>query len=64
MIKLTNKYLILWNIWRFCQYMIMMWWFPFKLAFSQESNSLEKALLGFILLDVIIKSNVEIIHEG
>ena len=42
----------------------MMWWFPFKLAFDQESNTLEKSLLGFILLDVIIKLNVEIIHEG
>jgi cyclic nucleotide gated channel alpha 1 len=45
--------------------MFLLWWVPFKIAFSPDSDetilNLEQALVYFMVFDLLIKLNVGII---
>ena len=64
-IKLSNQCLIVWNLLKFLLCLLLMWWLPYKVSFqTQIDNSFEISAFILIIFDVIIKLNVEIIHEG
>ena len=48
--------------------MFLLWWVPFKIAFTPEGSTvimnIEQTLVYFMIFDLIIKLNVGIIDQG
>ncbi|CAD8171311.1 unnamed protein product [Paramecium octaurelia] len=64
----TSAFILIWQIFRIIQIMFLMWWVPFKIAFTPEGSTdirnIEQALVYLLIFDLIIKLNVGIIDQG
>ncbi|CAD8082235.1 unnamed protein product [Paramecium sonneborni] len=64
----TSKFILIWQIFRIIQIMFLLWWVPFKIAFTPEGSTdiqnIEQTLVYFMIFDLIIKLNVGIIDQG
>ncbi|CAD8162998.1 unnamed protein product [Paramecium octaurelia] len=64
----TSKFILIWQVFRIIQIMFLLWWVPFKIAFTPQSSTdiinIEQSLIYFMIFDLIIKLNVAIIDQG